>query len=229
MNAGQSSRFALVSILACTSLVLAGCGPKEPDPSPSGSNPTPTTAGPLPADDSGMAIQGETEIGPLGDPCVLLRVAEVEAGTGFHVTAITRGVLTSDDSGPSQNCVYLTDGPALVGALATALGAMSGQDPSAVAGAIDAAGGLVGITLTATDPETSNSGSSDDESDTSNPEVNIRMVANLGLGAAVILPPSGAAGFAASESTTIMLMVLIDGAANGDGVEQMLRSAFGRL
>ena len=152
MNAGRISRYALVSIVASTSLLVAGCGPKDSGPTSSAIGPTPTStvASATPsasAAASGMAIQGETAIGALGDPCALLTAAEVEAGTGYHVTGITRGTITTGDTGPSQNCVFLTDGPSLVGPLASALGAMSGQDPTAVSDAVNAAGGLVGVTL----------------------------------------------------------------------------------
>lgn len=176
-----------------------------------------------------MAIQGETAIGALGDPCALLTAAEVEAGTGYHVTGITRGTITTGDKGPSQNCVFLTDGPSLVGPLASALGAMSGQDPTAVSDAVNAAGGLVGVTLMPTDPDTSNAAPSDGSSDSPNPDVGVRMVPDLGASAAVISLPSGAAAVAAKDSTTLMLMVLIDDAIDPGGVEQMLRSAYGRI
>jgi hypothetical protein len=176
-----------------------------------------------------MAIQGETAIGPFGDPCALLTADEVSAATGFTVTGITRGKVTTSSTGPSQNCVYLTDGPSLVGPLASALGAMSGQDPTAVSDAVTAAGGLVGVTLSGVDPNDATADPGDTSGDPTEPGVGVKRITDLGPSAAVITLPSGAAAFAAKGTTVLMLMVLIDGQISADGTEQMLRSAYGKV
>jgi hypothetical protein len=176
-----------------------------------------------------MAIQGDTAIGPFGDPCALLTAAEVSKATGFTVTGVTRGKVVTNDTGPSQNCVFLTNGPSLVGPLAAALGAMSGQDPTAVSSAVTAAGGLVGVTLTGIDPTKATAAPGDSGAGTSEPGVTVKQLTDLGPSAAVITLPSGAAAFAAKGTTVIMLMVLIDGKISADGTEQMLRSAYGNL
>jgi hypothetical protein len=104
---------------------------------------------------------------------------------------------------------------------------MSGEDPTAVSSAVTAAGGLVGITLTKADTSSTSSGSTGGGTQTE-PGVNVRRLTDLGPYAAVITLPSGAAAFAAKDQTAIMLMVLVDGPIGGDGVESMLRSAYGK-
>ncbi len=235
MNKGRAYRYTLVAIIASASLILTGCGPKNSGPAsssakpPASANSAPTSSSPakspLPSAGASQAISGETAIGSLGDPCALLTVAEVEAGTGYKVTAVTRGPVTAGSHGPMQNCVYSTNGPSLVGPLASALGAMSGQDPTAVSSAVAAAGGLVGITLTQAD--TSSTGATGGGTQTE-PGVTVRKLTDLGPYAAVITLPSGAAAFAGKNQKAIMLMVLIDGPIGGDGVESMLRSAYGK-
>jgi hypothetical protein len=208
-----------------------GCGPKDSSPSSTGSGPTSTAAGGTTAEPntSGLDIQGETAIGPFGDPCALLTADEVSAATGFTVTGITRGKVTGNDTDPAQNCVYLTDGPALAGAMAGALGAMAGQDPTAVTNAVNAAGGLVGVTLSGVDPADSTPDPEDSGDNSTEPGVGVKMITDLGPSAAVITLPSGAAALAAKGTTVLMLMVLIDGQISADGTEQMLRSAYGNL
>jgi hypothetical protein len=237
VNSGRAYRYTLVAIVASASLILTGCGPKDSGPASSSAAPPasassgPTSSSPakspLPSAAAGQAISGDTAIGPLGDPCALLTVAEVEAGTGYKVTAVTRGPVTTGSRGPMQNCVYSTNGPSLVGPLASALGAMAGQDPTAISKAVTAAGGLVGITLTKVDTSNPGPGPTADGTQTE-PGVNVRVVTGLGPYAAVITLPSGAVAMAAKDQTAIMLMVLIDGPIGGDGVESMLRSAYGK-
>jgi hypothetical protein len=176
-----------------------------------------------------MAIQGETAIGPFGDPCALLTAAEVSSAVGFTVTGITRGKALTNDTGPSQNCVYLTNGPSLVGPLASALGAMAGQDPTAVTNAVNAAGGVVGITLTGVDPSAATANPGDSGAGSTEPGVTVKQIKDLGTYAAVITLPSGGVAFAAKGTTAIMIMVLIDGQISADGTEQMLRSAYGKV
>lgn len=233
MNAGRRNRVAVVSLVASVSLLLAGCGPKDSSPTSSGtSSPTSSAAAGAPAgpDTFGLAITGETAIGPFGDPCALLTVAQVESGSGYTVTGVTRGKVTGTGPDASQNCVYLTNGPSLVGPLAAALGAMTGQDPTAVSDAVTAAGGLVGITLTVADPATQDTAApTDSGAGSTEPGVTVKQLTDLGPYAAVVALPSGAAGFAMKGSTVIMLMVLIDGNISADGTEQMLRSAYAKV
>ena len=232
MNAGRRNRVAVVSLVASLSLLLAGCGPKDSSPTSSGtSSPTSSAAGGAAGGttNQGMAIQGETAIGPFGDPCALLTAAEVSSATGFTVTGVTRGKVTGTGANAAQNCVFLTNGPSLVGPLAAALGAMTGQDPTAVSNAVTAAGGLVGITLTAADTSTNTAAPTGSGADSTEPGVTVKRITDLGPYAAVISLPSGAAAFAAKGTTAIMLMVLIDGSISADGTEQMLRSAYGNL
>ncbi len=231
MNAGRRNRVAVVSLVASLTLLLAGCGPKDsPSTSSSGAPTSPAAGGATAAPGtSGLAIQGETAIGPFGDPCALLTAAEVSAATGFTVKAITRGKALTNDTGPSQNCVYLTDGPSLVGPLASALGAMAGQDPKAVSSAVSAAGGLVGVTLTGVDPTKTTGAAASSGAGSTQAGVTVKQLTDLGPYAAVIALPSGAAAFAAKGSTAIMLMVLIDGKISADGTEKMLRSAYGKV
>jgi hypothetical protein len=238
VNTGRAYRYTLVAIVASASLILTGCGPKDSGPASSSAKPpasassAPTSSSPakspLPSAGAGQAISGETAIGSLGDPCALLTVAEVEAGTGYKVTTVTRGALTMGSDGvPMQNCVYLTNGPSLVGPLASALGAMAGQDPAAISKAVTAAGGLVGITLTKADTSSTSPSPTDGGTQTE-PGVNVRRLTDLGPSAAVVTLPSGAVAFAAKDQTVIMLMILIDSPIGGDGVESMLRSAYGK-
>ena len=230
MNAGRMRGIAAVSLVASISLLLAGCGPKDPSPTSSNAGPTSSAAGGATAapDASGLAVQGETAIGPFGDPCALLTAAEVGTATGFTVTAVTRGKVITSSKGPSQNCVYLTTGPSLVGPLAAALGAMAGQDPTAVSSAVTAAGGLVGVTLSGVDPNDASADPGNSGSDSTEPGVGVKRITDLGPSAAVITLPSGAAAFAAKGTTLLMLMVLIDGQISADGTEQMLRSAYAK-
>jgi len=231
VNAGRRNRVAAVSLVATLSLLLAGCGPKDSSPTSSGTGPTASAAGGATTGTNaqGMAVQGETAIGPFGDPCALLTAAEVGTATGFTVTAVTRGKVITSSKGPSQNCVYLTTGPSLVGPLAAALGAMAGQDPTAVSGAVAAAGGLVGITLTGVDPSKATAASGNSGTGSTEAGVGVKMLTDLGPYAAVISLPSGAAAFAAKGTTAITVMVLIDGKISADGTEQMLRSAYAKV
>ena len=229
MNAGSRNRVAVVSLVASLTLLLAGCGPKDSTSTSSSGAPTSPAAGGATAatDTSGLAVQGETAIGPLGDPCSLT-VADVEAATGYKVTTIKRGAATTDSAGPTQNCVYLTTGPSLVGPLASALGAMAGQDPTAITNAVNAAGGVVGITLMTADNSTDTAAPTDSGAPSTEPGVTVKKLTDLGPYAAVIALPSGAAGFAAKGSTVVMLMILIDGKISADGTEKMLRAAYSK-
>lgn len=232
MIADHKNRIAVVSLVASLSLLLAGCGSKDPSPTASAASPTSsasaTGGAPDVTDAQGMAVEGETAIGPFGDPCALLTAAEVASATGFTVTGIARGEVINNDSGPAQNCVYVTDGPALAGPLASALGAMSGQDPTALTNAVNAAGGLVGITLTGVDPDDIPT-ADDTGEDGGDPGITVTMLTDLGPSAAVVSLPNGSAGVAAKGTTQVMLMVLIDGQTSAGGTEQMLRSAYGRV
>jgi hypothetical protein len=232
MNTGRRNRIAMVSVVAGVTLLLAGCGPKASGPTSSGTTKPMSSAAAAPAaggtTDLGMAIQGETAIGPLGDPCSLT-VADVEAASGYKVTEIKRGAITSSTSGPSQNCVYLTSGPALVGPLASALGAMAGLDPTAVTNAVNAAGGIVGITLMTADKSTGTAAPADSGVPSTEPGVTVKKLTDLGPYAAVVALPSGAAGFAEKGTTVVALMVLIGGTINPAGTEQMLRASYAKV
>jgi hypothetical protein len=231
VNAGRRNRVAVVSLVASLTLLLAGCGPKDSTSTSSIGAPTSPAAGGATAatGTSGMAIQGETAIGPFGDPCALLTAAEVSSAVGFTVTGETRGKVTGTGVNASQNCVFLTNGPSLVGPLASALGAMAGQDPTAVSNAVKAAGGVVGITLTGVDPSAATAAPGASGAGSTEPGVTFKMIPDLGPDAAVGTLPSGAVGFAAKGTTGLILMVLIDGKISADGTEQMLRAAYGKV
>jgi hypothetical protein len=176
-----------------------------------------------------MAIQGDAAIGPLGDPCALLTADEVSKATGFTVTAVTRGKATTNDKGPLQNCVYLTNGPSLAGPLAAALGAMAGQNSSTVATAVKAAGGVVGVTLSTVDPTKVAAAAGQSGAGSTQAGVTVKQLTDLGAFAAVISLPTGSAAFAAKGSTAITVMVLIDGKISADGTEQMLRASYAKV
>jgi hypothetical protein len=231
VNTGRRNRIAVVSLVASLSLLLAGCGPKDSTPTSSGSSPTASAAGGASAgtDTQGLAIQGETAIGPFGDPCALLTAAEVSSAVGFTVTGETRGKVIGTGANATQNCVFLTNGPSLVGPMAAALGAMSGQDPTAITNAVNAAGGIVGITLSVADASMATGSVADSGSGSTEPGVAVKPLPDLGAAAAAISLPSGGVAFAVKGTTVIMLMVLIDGKISTDGTEQMLRSAYGKV
>ncbi len=192
--------------------------------------PTPT---PTPSD--GAAIDGdqpvpggETAVGALGDPCLLLTKREIEDALGVPVIGVTRGALDADGT---QLCAWALDAP---GSTAAALGGFVGTIPGGEVGTLvdglGTAGAVFGVILAPVDPSDIGSDSGDD-SDPAPAEPGVTIVkVDLGSGGAVIALPNGGAAFASDGTqTTLTLMDLIAGPSSADTLESLLTTAYNRL
>jgi len=171
-------------------------------------------------------ISGVQEIGPLGDPCALLSISDVEDALGVAVLAVARGKLGADEG---QSCAFAVDAPGVTSGLPPNLG----LDPSEGtlgpwSAAIEQAGkgGVFGVRVLVVDPADMTTDPGDDEPD---PAVTVTKV-DVGHDGIVVVTPNGGTAFTWDGiREQIMLMDLITGTPDADALTDLLRTAYGQL
>ncbi len=202
----------------------------EASAAPGPSSTASPTAGGAGGDDGGgdddYPIGGVQEIGPLGGPCALLSISDIEDALGVAVLAVARGKLDADEG---QTCAFAVDAPGVTAGLPPNLG----LDPSeGTLGpfmvAFEAAGksGVFGVQLGVVDPNDIDTGPGDDEPD---PNVTIDKV-DVGFDGIVVTTPNGGSAFTWDGiRVQILLMDLITGTPDADALTDLLRTAYGQL
>lgn len=176
--------------------------------------------------DDDYPIGGVQEIGPLGDPCALLSISDVEDALGVAVLAVARGKLDADEG---QTCAFAVDAPGVTAGLPPNLG----LDPSVgtlgpFMAAFEQAGksGVFGVHLGVVDPADIDSADSDEEPD---PNVTIDKV-DIGFDGIVVTTPNGGSAMTWDGiRVQILLMDLITGTPDADALTDLLRTAYGQL
>ena len=216
-------RLGLAAVVAALALLLAGCQ-SLPMPTPS---PTASGGG---ASQDGDEVDTSTVTGAepadgLVDPCSLLTVGEIEAATGVSVTAVVRGAVKDDGS---QICAYAMDAE---GATAAAMAGMPGMPAGGlgdVVNGLEAGGAVVGVILSAQEPDVDYTGS-DDPDDDPPPGLTTQQL-DLGKGGVAVATPNGGAAIVANNYNVLLtIMDLIAGPADADSLASLARTAYGRL
>lgn len=209
---------------------LAGC---QSAPMPTGS-PTPTDGmvqdGSGGEGDSSEVDTSEVEGAPaaegLVDPCSLLSADEVEAALGVAVLAVVRSEVKDDGS---QFCAFSMDAQgATAAAMAGQPGFPSGGLGDVVNG-LEAGGAVVGVMLSAQDPEDSGTDAGDEGDDDLPPGVQIQKLP-LGKAGFVTVTPNGGAAIVANEQNVLLtIMDLIAGPPDAGALTALVTTAYGRL
>jgi hypothetical protein len=222
-----------VTIPAPSITALEPVGSATPSPAPANSptaSPSPAGAGGDDGDGGGdddYPIGGVQEIGPLGDPCALLSISDIEDALGVAVLAVARGKLDADEG---QTCAFAVDAPGVTSGLPPNLG----LDPSeGTLGpfmvAFEAAGksGVFGVHLGVVDA--ADMDSTDPGDDEPDPNVTITKV-DVGFDGIVVTTPNGGSAFTWDGiRVQTMLMDLITGTPDADALTDLLRTAYGQL
>ena len=230
---------------------LSACGGSATLPAPStalvpGGSPTATpvvmgspTASPTPSDaggtgdgdgdsggDDSYPISGAQETGPLGDPCALLSISDIEDALGVTVLGVARGKLDADEG---QMCAFAVDAPGVTSGLPPNLGLDPSEGtlgPFMVAFEEAGKGGVFGVHVGVVDPADIESDPGDDDP---NPNVTITKV-DVGFDGIVAVTPNGGTAFTWDGiREQIMLMDLITGTPDADALTDLLRTAYGQL
>lgn len=201
----------------------APTGAPTPSPSPTGGGGEGEGEG---GGDEDYPIGGVQEFGPLGDPCLLLSISDIEDALGVTVLAIARGKLDADES---QMCAYAIDAPGVTSGLPPNLGLDPSEGtlgPFMVAFEAAGKGGAFGVMLGVVDPAKIDSGPGDDEPD---PNVTITKV-DVGFDGIVVTTKNGGSAFTWDGiRVQILLMDLITGTPDADALTDLLRTAYGQL
>jgi len=228
-NLAWSRSLAGLVILVAT-IALSGCQSlKMPTPSPTATSGGAGSSGQNNSTESGAVdvskVTGAEPSDGLIDPCTLLTPAEIEAATGVRVVGVVRGAVHSDGS---QLCAYAMDAE---GAPASAMAGVPALPSDNALGALVAgmkgAGGVVGVQLSAQDPQDDYSGDAD--GDAPPPQLDVKKL-TLGKGAVAFGTPNGGAAFAANPANVLLtIMDLISGPASAETLSTLLKTAYGRL
>jgi len=216
-------------VILTAAIALTGCQSlKMPTPSP-----TATSGGGSSGQNGGgdagavdvSKVTGAEPSGDLIDPCSLLTTAEIEAATGVHVLGVVRGAVHSDGS---RVCAYAMDaGGAPASALAGVPALPTDTSVGSLVAGMKGAGGVVGVELSAQDPQDDYGG--DDNGDAPPPQLDVKKL-GLGKGAVAVGTPNGGAAFAANPTNVLLtIMDLIEGPASADTLSTLLTTAYGRL
>lgn len=215
---------------ATSAAVSAGSPTPSPVPASSPTaSPSPSGAGGDDGDGGGeddYPIGGVQEIGPLGDPCALLSISDIEDALGVAVLAVARGKLDADEG---QMCAFAIDAPGVTSGLPPNLGLDPSEGtlgPFMVAFEAAGKGGAFGVQLGVVDPADIDSGPGDDEPDL---DVTIDKV-DVGFDGTVVTTPNGGSAFTWDGiRVQILLMDLITGTPDADALTDLLRTAYGQL
>lgn len=170
------------------------------------------------------AVEGAEATGDLVDPCSLLSVDEIEAALGVAVLKVVRGEVHADGS---QICAYAMDAE---GSTAAAMAGQPGMPSGGlgdVVNALENGTAVVGVILSAQDPDSDFSDAGDDEETPA--EIQATPL-DLGKGGVVVATPNGGTAIVANDTNVLLtIMDLIAGPANSDALTSLVTTAYGRL
>ena len=220
--------FRIAPAIAIVAIVILSRCQTLPFPTPT---PTNSGSGGGEVDNGGSStdldvstVEGVEASGDLVDPCSLLTVEEVEAAFGVAVLKVVRGEVHNDGS---QICAYAMDA---VGSTAAAMAGQPGMPAGGlgdVVNALENGSAVVGVILSAQDPDADFSDSGDGEDTPA--EIQATPL-DLGKGGVVVATPNGGTAIVANDTNVLLtIMDLIAGPASSDALTSLVTTAYGRL
>jgi hypothetical protein len=216
------------AIALLAALSLGGCQSlpfPTPTPTVSGGGGGEVDTGGGGTDVDVSAVEGVEASGDLVDPCSLLSAAEVEAALGVAVLKVVRGEVHDDGS---QICAYAMDA---VGSTAAAMAGQPGMPAGGfgdVINTLENGSAVVGVILSAQDPDTDFSDTGDDDDEA--PAQIQATPLDLGKGGMVVATPNGGTAIVANDTNVLLtIMDLIAGPADSVALTSLVTTAYGRL